>query len=125
VHGFPYRRIRALLTRADCDITFLDRDIISEGPVAQIIIRRLDDTVKEQLRERARRHGRSLEAEVRAILEAAAPVDTAPRRDEKGFGTLMHELFGKVGFTESERRAFDRAIEAMRSSGTLQVPDFE
>jgi antitoxin FitA len=40
--------------------------------MASIIVRRLSDETKERLRRRAARHRRSLEAEVRAILERAA-----------------------------------------------------
>jgi len=41
--------------------------------VAQLQVRDLDDQVMAQLKERARRNQRSLQAEARAILEAAAP----------------------------------------------------
>jgi plasmid stability protein len=40
--------------------------------MAPLIVRRLDDAVKERLRVRARKHGRSPEAEARAILKDAA-----------------------------------------------------
>jgi hypothetical protein len=40
--------------------------------MARIVVRRLSDTTKERLRQSAVRHTRSLEAEVRAILERAA-----------------------------------------------------
>jgi plasmid stability protein len=40
--------------------------------MASIVVRRLSDTTKERLRQSAVRHKRSLEAEVRAILERAA-----------------------------------------------------
>ncbi|MGH6920174.1 MAG: FitA-like ribbon-helix-helix domain-containing protein [Geminicoccaceae bacterium] len=40
--------------------------------VASILVRNLADDAKERLRQRAVRHKRSLEAEVRAILERAA-----------------------------------------------------
>jgi plasmid stability protein len=40
--------------------------------MASIVVRRLPDATKERLRQRAVRHKRSLEAEVRAILERAA-----------------------------------------------------
>lgn len=40
--------------------------------MAQIIVRGLDPEVKEQLRRRAAGHGRSMEAEARHILTAAA-----------------------------------------------------
>ena len=39
--------------------------------VADLSIRNLDNTVRDRLRERAARHGQSMEAEVREILTAA------------------------------------------------------
>lgn len=41
--------------------------------MAQLLVRDLDDQVMARLEERARRNRRSLQAEARAILEAAAP----------------------------------------------------
>jgi plasmid stability protein len=41
--------------------------------MAQLLVRDLDDQVMARLKERARRNQRSLQAEARAILEAAAP----------------------------------------------------
>jgi plasmid stability protein len=40
--------------------------------MAQVLVRDLDSDVVETIRESARRHGRSLEAELRLILESAA-----------------------------------------------------
>ena len=40
--------------------------------MASIIVRGLDETVKKQLAAQAKQHGRSMEAEVRAILTTAA-----------------------------------------------------
>ena len=48
--------------------------------MAQIIVRNLDDSVVERLKSRARNEGRSLEAEVRHILEQSARVDFATAR---------------------------------------------
>lgn len=42
------------------------------APTAQLVVRRLPAAVKEALRLRAIHNGRSLEAEIRAILIAAA-----------------------------------------------------
>lgn len=47
--------------------------------MAQLLVRDLDDAVMARLKERARRNRRSLQAEAKAILEAAAPRYT---RDE-------------------------------------------
>ncbi|MFA7265037.1 MAG: Arc family DNA-binding protein [Candidatus Nanopelagicales bacterium] len=48
--------------------------------MADISIRGLDDGVKQKLRRRAAAHGRSMEAEVRAIITMAV-ADEQPRRD--------------------------------------------
>lgn len=40
--------------------------------MAQVLVRNLDDAVVERLKARAAKAGRSLEAELRGILEAAA-----------------------------------------------------
>ena len=46
--------------------------------MAVLTIRGIDDEVREQLRIRAAQHGRSMEAEVRAILTAAvSPVESS------------------------------------------------
>ena len=46
--------------------------------MASILVRNLPDDAKERLRQRAMRHKRSLEAEVRAILERAAQEAVSP-----------------------------------------------
>ncbi|NPV07728.1 MAG: Arc family DNA-binding protein [Anaerolineae bacterium] len=40
--------------------------------MTDLLVRGLDSDIVERLKERARRHGRSLQSEVKAILEAAA-----------------------------------------------------
>jgi antitoxin FitA len=96
--------------------------------MAQLIVRRLDDAVKERLRARARKHGRSLEAEARAILEDAAggEADTrSARKKEKGFGTLMHERFGMIGLTEEEHAQFQKGIDELNWSTRVPKVDNE
>jgi hypothetical protein len=53
--------------------------------VASIIVRKLSDDTKERLRRRAVRHQRSLEAEVRAILERAAEEAQGSSEDHERF----------------------------------------
>jgi plasmid stability protein len=43
--------------------------------MAQVLIRDLDSKLVARLKDRAREHGRSLEAELRGILEAAVETD--------------------------------------------------
>ncbi|MHB1815537.1 MAG: FitA-like ribbon-helix-helix domain-containing protein [Steroidobacteraceae bacterium] len=58
--------------------------------MAQIIVRQLEDEVKARLQRRADRHGRSMEAEVRDILRAAAKDDGRPAG---GLGSRIADRF--------------------------------
>jgi plasmid stability protein len=51
--------------------------------MVSLVVRRLSEATKERLRQRAARHRRSLEAEVRAILEQAARETTVPSNEER------------------------------------------
>jgi plasmid stability protein len=66
--------------------------------VASLSIRDLDDDVRERLRVRAAEHGRSMEAEIRAILTAAV---ADPRR-ESGLAQALVSRFGVIGGVELE-----------------------
>jgi plasmid stability protein len=66
--------------------------------VAAVSIRDLDDQVKERLRIRAARHGRSMEAEIRAILADAV---SEPSTSE-GLFTALLDRFGVIGGVELE-----------------------
>lgn len=66
--------------------------------MAALSIRGLDDDVRERLRLRAASHGRSMEAEVRAILVDAVR-DPA---SEAGLFTTLLDRFGKMGGVELE-----------------------
>lgn len=65
--------------------------------MAQLIVRNLDDDVKAALQARARRHRRSLEAEVRDILRNAA---NGEKRPEVGLGTAISNRFKGHGLKE-------------------------
>ena len=49
--------------------------------MAQVLVRDLDSVVVERLKVRARQHGRSLQGEAKAILEAAAPISMSEARN--------------------------------------------
>jgi hypothetical protein len=53
--------------------------------MASLVVRRLSEVTKERLRQRAFRHRRSLEAEVRAILERAAQETAGPSAEAEQF----------------------------------------
>ena len=66
--------------------------------MATLTIRDLDDELRAQLRVRAARHGRSMEAEVRAILRDALSGPPTPER----LGSRVHQRFVAVGGAELE-----------------------
>jgi plasmid stability protein len=64
--------------------------------VAQLLVRNLGDDVKDRLRVRAARHGRSMEEEVRIILrDAVSP-------SSRGLGTEIAALFKGNGLRDGE-----------------------
>lgn len=63
--------------------------------MAQLVVRNLDQDIKERLAQRARLHGRSMEEEVRNILRDAVSEDNAAK--EMGFGTRLADFFDKHG----------------------------
>jgi plasmid stability protein len=63
--------------------------------MATLTIRDLDDELRAQLRVRAARHGRSMEAEVREILREALARSGSDR-----LGSRVHQRFAAVGGVE-------------------------
>ncbi len=67
--------------------------------MAQILVRDIEDDVKERLQRRAVRHGRSMEAEIRDILRNVVKEDIKPAG---GLGTEIAALFKGIGLQEGE-----------------------
>lgn len=65
--------------------------------MAQLLVRKLEDDVKEKLQERARRHGRSTEEEVREILRNAVRTEADNR---PGLGSRLAARFRGIGLEE-------------------------
>ncbi len=57
-----------------------------------ILIRNISEQTKERLRRRAKRHGRSLEAELRETLESIVREEEQPQQDKVGFGTWLASI---------------------------------
>ncbi|MGH8245959.1 MAG: FitA-like ribbon-helix-helix domain-containing protein, partial [Gammaproteobacteria bacterium] len=64
--------------------------------MAQFVVRHLEDVVKARLKRRAKRHGRSMEDEVRHILRNAAKDDNKP---VARLGSRIAARFRKAGLT--------------------------
>lgn len=75
--------------------------------MAAIVVRNLDEGVKQRLRVRAAQHGRSMEAEVRSILEESV-------REQENFAAAIIETFSKYGGVELDipaRTEMQREVE--------------
>ena len=71
--------------------------MISNAPVAQLVVRDLEEEVKRRLQRRARRHGRSTEAEVREILRAAVGSE---RHTPEPLGSRLVARFATIGLEQ-------------------------
>ena len=80
--------------------------------MASLTIRKLDPALKERLRQRAARHGHSMEEEVRRILNAACEVEAEP---ETAYARLRRH-FEDIGGIE---------LELPPRSPGREAPDFD
>ena len=67
--------------------------------MAQILVRNMEDRLKARLQHRAKRNGRSMEAEAREILRDALKEEATPAG---GLGTEMANLFRGIGLKDGE-----------------------
>lgn len=95
--------------------------------MASIVVRNLDPEVVERLKERARRNGRSLEAEVRMILgseAAAAPsgpservAEEAPRYETDDVWARLRFPPGTPALRQPKRRGKPRPFTPLPQTG--------
>jgi plasmid stability protein len=71
--------------------------------MGQILVRKVDDTLKRKLQRRAERNGHSMEEEARNILRNALKDESSP---EKGLGTRIAERFKGIGLREGDIQEF-------------------
>ncbi len=84
--------------------------------MAQILIRNVEDRLKRTLQKRAKRNGRSMEAEARETLRDALKAEDAQK---VGFGTASVALFSGQGIGLEEGEEIPE-IRGMR----MQIPKF-
>ena len=81
--------------------------------MAAITVRNLDDHVKQRLRVRAAQHGRSMEAEVRAILVDAVAEEEEPKNILDGCTSGSRARWCRAGHSAAELLAPDRGVRLM------------
>ena len=82
--------------------------------MAQLVVRNIEESVKTKLQRRAKRHGRSMEEEVREILRDATKGEGSNR---KGLGTRIASHFRKFGLRKGEEFPELKGF-------TIEPPDF-
>ena len=78
--------------------------------MAQLVVRNIEDDVKQRLQCRAKRHGCSLEEEVRDILRDAAKAETSPLG---GLGSEIASAFADAGLDEDITELRGHTIEPL------------
>ena len=85
--------------------------------MATLSIRNLPDDVHRKLRVRAARHGRSMEAEARAILAEAADTDGEPALSVAELQAIMRTMYdGKLPTGVVDELITERRREAAREA---------
>jgi plasmid stability protein len=77
--------------------------------MGQLVVRNIENIVKARLQRRAKRHGRSMEEEVRDILRNAVAEEETP---SGGLGTDIAKLFRNAGLTSEIAELRGHAIIA-------------
>ena len=83
--------------------------------MAQFLIRKIDERVKARVQRRAKRNGRSVEAELREMIANASQEEEAPAG---GLGSEMVALFSGQGIW------IDEPIPEIRGM-RMEIPDFK
>src|SRR5437763_5730180 len=98
------------------DIGSASITLATEAIMAALTVRNLSDEVRDRLRERAAKNGRSMEAEVRAILEAAcAPRATMSIEEVQAWVDRLYS--GRKPKNVVEDFIAERRREALRENG--------
>jgi plasmid stability protein len=88
--------------------------------MAQLLVRNLDDSLKERLRVVAASHGRSMEEEARVILHTALAAEVVPRSEEVR-ATLSERIHALLVDVEFPEEYFTAVEEARRGNQFIDV----
>jgi plasmid stability protein len=93
---------------------------MEDAVMAAVTIRNLSEEAHRALRVRAAQHNRSTEAEMRAILEAAARPE-----GRLLLGTALSEISRKMGLTNADIEALEQTLEQVRDTRPAEPMKFE
>ena len=79
--------------------------------MAQLIVRNLENDIRDRIRALAELHGCSMEEEVRQILRSAVLASAARPAHVQPLGTRMSERFARIGLTEDRAQLPPRTLE--------------
>ena len=88
--------------------------------MAAVTIRNLSEEAHRALKVRAAQHNRSTEAEMRAILEAAARPE-----GRLLLGTALSEVSRKMGLTNADIEALEQTLEQVRDRHPAEPMRFD
>ena len=88
--------------------------------MTSILVRNLDEDVKLGLKERARRNGRSMEAEARSILAVAVLGRATASRSEEELATLGARIRARFTDIDTEGLIFPRSTEMVSDASVFE-----
>lgn len=93
--------------------------------MAQLVVRNLPDDVKERLKRRAKRHGRSLEAEVRDILATVPDPVQNDRGPENRWASKLAQRMRSIGVKDADIDALNNNIAELRRDWRVRDVDLD
>lgn len=88
--------------------------------MADLLVRRLPEDVKDRLKAKAERHGRSLESEARAILVEASTMEDFGAPPERSLAEEFAEAFKGARMTDAERDEFESSMKSLWTGSKLR-----
>jgi len=103
----------------------IEREVVITRLLDQLISEDSDPIVIEKLKVLAQKHGRSLQAELKQIIEAAVPAQTLNQPDEKAVTKTPEELGWSPGFFERTAGCFQDEPLVRYPQGELQERNWD
>lgn len=88
--------------------------------MGQLVVRNLPDAVKARLKRRAKYHGRSLEAEVRDILNKVPEAETVREDEGTAAVTRLIERQREIGITSKDVDSLNESVAELRKDRRLR-----